>query len=64
MTRHINIQAEKRYQGRAYINRFMHLLNLRAPGRYRLDTVNRLASIEDIRTQLTVANFTDNPFRI
>ncbi len=64
MTRTIQLETYKRYRNKAYINRYMQLLNLRAPGRYRLDTTNLLASIEDTRTQLTVANFTDNPFRI
>jgi hypothetical protein len=61
-TKYIKIEVEKRYMGKAYINRFMHLLNLIAPGRYELNTWNGLASIEDTITQLTVANFSDNPF--
>ena len=60
--KYIQINTEKRYQGKIYINRFMHLLELRAPGRYKLDTLNMMASIEDTRTQLTVADFSDNPF--
>lgn len=61
-TKYIKIEVEKRYMGKAYINRFMHLLNLIAPSRYELNTWNGLASIEDTQTQLTVANFSDNPF--
>ena len=61
-TKYIKIEVEKRYMGKAYINRFMHLLNLIAPMRYELNTWNGLASIEDTQTQLTVANFSDNPF--
>lgn len=60
LTRKVN----KRYQGRAYINRFVHLLNLRAPERYALSTCNLLASVEDTSTQLTCLVFNDNPFRI
>lgn len=48
--------------GKAFINRFMHLLNVIAPNRYELNTWNAVASIEDKTTQLTVANFSDNPF--
>ena len=55
-------KVEKRYQAKAYINRFMHLLNLLAPAKYTLDTMNMLASIESVETQLTVLNFSDNPF--
>jgi len=47
---------------RAYIERFMHLLSLIAPNKYRLDTINLLASIENTHTQLTVLQFSCNPF--
>lgn len=64
MKKQIKIQVKKRYHGREWIQRFMHLLNLIAPGKYRLDTTCLLASIEDLNTGLTVATFNDNPFRI
>jgi hypothetical protein len=64
MGKHIQIQTEKRYMGKAWIARYMRLLNVIAPGKYRLDTTNMFASIEDIETQMTVAVFTDNPFKI
>ncbi len=64
MTKHIQIQTEKRYMGKAWITRYMHLLELTAPGKYRLDTTNMLASIENKETQMTAATFSDNPFRI
>ena len=38
-------KISKRYEGKDYINRFMHLLNLLAPDKYRLDNINMLASI-------------------
>jgi len=63
MAKYIEIKVEKRYHGKAYINRFMHLLNVIAPGKYSLDTLNALASIENNETQLTAANFSDNPFK-
>ena len=62
MTKYIKIKVDKRYKGKAYILRFMHLLNLIAPNKYELNTYNLLASIENKATQLTVANFSDNPF--
>lgn len=62
MTKYIKIEVDKRYKGKTYINRFMHILNLIAPNKYELNTWNALASIEDKETQLTVANFSDNPF--
>ncbi len=64
MTKYVKIDVEKRYEGKNYINRFMHLLNIIAPNKYRLDVSNLLASIENKETQLTVANFSDNPFKI
>ena len=64
MKKYIEIQVKKRYEGKAYIERFMHLLDIVAPGKYRLDTTNLLASIENKETQLTAAQFSDNPFRI
>lgn len=57
-------KVSKRYEGREYINRFMHLLNILAPDKYTLDTMNMLASIENKETQLTVLTFSDNPFRL
>ena len=62
--KYINLtnKVAKRYQGKQYINRFMHLLNLLAPAKYELNTYNMLASIENTETQLTVLNFSDNPF--
>ena len=62
MTKYIKIEVDKRYKGKAYINRFMHLLSIIAPSKYELNTYNALASIENKETQLTVANFSDNPF--
>ena len=38
-------KISKRYEGKDYINRFMHLLNLLFPDKYRLDNINMLASI-------------------
>ena len=60
--KYIRINVEKRYMGKAYIERFVHLLNVIAPNKYELNTWNALASIENKETQLTVANFSDNPF--
>ncbi len=57
-------KISKRYEGKDYINRFMHLLNLLAPDKYRLDNMNMLASIENKETLLTVLIFSDNPFKI
>ena len=64
MIKYIKIDVIKRYEGKKYINRFMHLLNIIAPNKYKLDISNLLASIENKETQLTVANFSDNPFKI
>lgn len=64
MTKYIKIEVDKRYKGKAYINRFMHLLNIIAPSKYELNTYNALASIENKSTELTVANFSDNPFKL
>lgn len=58
----LSAKIDKRYKGEAYINRFMHLLGLIAPNKYKLDTLNMLASIENKETQLTVLTFSDNPF--
>ena len=58
----LNTKINKRYEGKAYINRFMHLLNVISPRKYKLDTLNMLASIENKETQLTVLTFSDNPF--
>ena len=63
-TRRIIIEVDRRYMGKAWINRYMHLLNIIAPGKYKLDTTNMFASIENINTQLTEATFNDNPFKI
>jgi len=62
--KYIKIEVEKRYMGKEYINRFMHLLELLAPGKYILSTIDLLASIENKETQLTAAIFSDNPFKI
>jgi hypothetical protein len=59
----LSLKVEKKYQGKEYISRFMHLLNILAPGRYELNNWNMLSSIEDTITQLTVLDFSDNPFR-
>ena len=63
MAKYIDLskKVSKRYEGKLYITRFMHLLNLLAKGKYRLDTINLMASIESNETQLTVLNFSDNP---
>lgn len=58
----LSTKVSKRYEGKNYINRFMHLLNVIAPNKYTLDTMNMLASIENKETQLTVLTFSDNPF--
>lgn len=58
----LSYKVSKRYEGKIYINRFMHLLNVIAPNKYQLDTMNMLASIENKETQLTVLTFSDNPF--
>lgn len=58
----LTTKVEKRYQAKQYISRFMHLLNLLAPNKYTLDTLNMLASIESSETELTVLTFSDNPF--
>ncbi len=47
---------------REYIERFIHLLELVAPGKYKLDTINLLASIENTESQLTALQFSSNPF--
>lgn len=59
----LSTKVSKRYEGREYINRFMHLLNVLAPDKYNLDTINMLASIESKDTQMTVITFSDNPFK-
>ena len=58
----LGTKVSKRYEGKGYINRFMHLLNIIAPNKYQLDTINMLASIENKETNLTVVLFSDNPF--
>lgn len=58
----LSTKVSKRYEGKNYIDRFMHLLNIIAPNKYMLDTMNMLASIENKETQLTVLIFSDNPF--
>jgi len=58
----LNTKVVRRYEGKNYINRFMHLLNIIAPNKYSLDTINMLASIENKETNLTVLTFSDNPF--
>lgn len=60
----LSTKVSKRYESRNYINRFMHLLNIIAPNKYTLDTMNMLASIENKETQLTALTFSDNPFKI
>lgn len=59
----LNTKVSKRYEGKIYINRFVHLLNVIAPNKYQLDTMNMLASIENKKTCLTVVLFSDNPFK-
>ena len=59
----LSLKVEKKYQGKEYINRFMHLLNLLSPGSYELNNWNMLSSIEDKTTQGTVLYFSDNPFK-
>ncbi len=61
--RYIIIDVDKRYEAKAYILRYMHLLEIMAPDRYELNLYNLTASIEDKRSQLTVADFSDNPFK-
>ena len=56
-------KVNKRYQGKEYINRFMHLLNILAPKKYELNIWNSLVSIEKKDTQLTQLIFSDNPFK-
>lgn len=56
-------KVNKHYQGKEYINRFMHLLNVLAPKKYELNLFNKLASIENINTNLTELTFSDNPFK-
>lgn len=60
--KYVKMNTKKRYEGKAFIERFMHLLNLIAPNKYELNTWNLLASIENKETQLTVLTFSDNPF--
>ncbi len=50
------------YKYKNYINRFMELLEKIAPNKYELNTYNMLASIEDKNTNLTILQFSDNPF--
>ena len=50
-------KISKRSEGKDYINRIMHLNNLLAPDKYRLDNMNMLASIENKETLLTVLIF-------
>jgi len=57
------IKIGKLQKGRTYINRYMHLLDLIAPNKYELDTLNLLASIINKRTDLTVVLFSENPFK-
>ena len=59
----LRTKVQKAYQGKEYINRFMHLLNLLAPGRYELNNWNMFSSIEDKTTQGTVLDFSDNPYK-
>lgn len=61
--KYIELKFDKRYKGKAYINRFMHLLNVIAPAKYELNTLNLLASIENTYTNLTAVLFSDNPFK-
>lgn len=59
----LSLKVRKAYEGKAYINRYMELLNVIAPKKYRLDLLNGLASVECIETGLTVLLFSDNPFK-
>ena len=36
----LSTKVTKRYEGKCYINRFMHLLNIIAPDKYLLDSIN------------------------
>lgn len=56
-------KVEKRYQGKEYIKRYFHLLNILAPSKYGLNLFNQLASIENLNTNLTELTFSDNPFK-
>ena len=60
----LSMKVEKRYQGREYINRYMHLLNVIAPNKYVLNTLDLCATIENTQTQLTVLVFSDNPHKL
>ena len=46
-----------------HIQRYFFWLNHFAPGKYKLDTINMLASIENRETNLTEVTFSENPFR-
>uniref|UniRef100_UPI003217C2E3 hypothetical protein n=1 Tax=uncultured Draconibacterium sp. TaxID=1573823 RepID=UPI003217C2E3 len=46
-----------------YIIRFMHLLNVVAPGKYQLETLGLSATVLNTETQLTELVFSTNPFR-
>ena len=59
----LSLKVRKAYEGKAYINRYMELLNAIAPNKYRLDLLNGLASIECIETGLTAVLFSDNPYK-
>lgn len=48
---------------RKYILRYFSLLNMIAPNKYELDTINLMASISNKETGLTVVTFSENPFR-
>ena len=65
MSKYIDLstKVEKRYQGKEYIKRYYHLLNILAPGKYGLNLYNSLASIENLNTNLTALIFSDNPFQ-
>ncbi len=53
----------KNKKHRAYIRRFVHLLNVIAPNKYELENLNLLSSIEDVETNLTALKFSNNPFK-
>lgn len=61
--KYISMKVEKRFMQKAYISRYMHLLNLIAPGKYQLNTVYQLAHIENTYTQLIAVYFSDNPYK-